>query len=358
MNLSDIAFPTIIEQLDYESIVDRKTNRVKEILANKGIEYIPSEADDLITLIELDAYEEMLLVANTNERIKQQFLVFATGSNLDHIGITRFGVERLPGIKPTAQIEFALSQAQDYDVVLPKGLMLGNGKDISYLKEDLIIKAGEVNGIGNIELNEEIEYKDIKTEMVLTPIAWVVSAKQLTPFSKGANPENDDKYRERIWLSRERRTTAGSRLMYEFYTKSADVRVKEVNVANGGAGIVKICYHADDDITDIVDNYLNEDEIRPLTDKPEVEKAVVKEILIDAELIAKDISLVDIEAIKAKFNDFEEKFNIFLSIPKIYDLLTDKNIVDVDLKAPLNAIKTEFNEVLKFSFNLGVSSAT
>ncbi|MEO1927625.1 MAG: baseplate J/gp47 family protein, partial [Nautiliaceae bacterium] len=159
-------------------------------------------------------------------------------------------------------------------------------------------------------------------------------------------------------LSRERRTTAGSRLMYEFYAKSADVRVKEVNVANGGAGVVKVCYHADEDITETIKNYLNADEIRPLTDKVEVEKAEVKEVLIDAVLIAKDISLVNLEVIKARFSDFEEKFNVFLSVPKIYDLLTDENIVDVDLKNPLSGVKTEFNEVLKFRFNLGVDSVS
>jgi len=358
LNLSNLQPPTIIKVLDYETIVERKLNRVKEILASKGIEYVPSEADDLMTLIEMDAYEEMLLVARTNERIKQQFLAFATGSNLDHIGITRFGVERLPGIKPKAKIEFSLSQVQDYDVVLPAGLMLGNGKDISFLIEDVVIKAGELSAVGTIELNKEVESSDVKTEMILTPIAWVITAKQRTAFSGGANPEGDERYRERIWLSRERRTTAGSRLMYEFYAKSADVRVKGVNVANGGAGVVKVCYHANEDITDIVKNYLNADEIRPLTDLVEVEKAIVKEVLIEATLIAKDISLVDLKAVKARFKDFEEKFNVFLSVPKIYDLLTDENIVDVDLKSPLKAIKTEFNEVLKFSFNLGVSSVS
>ena len=358
MNLSDLTPPTIIKELDYEAIVERKLNRVKEILKAKGIEYIESEADDLMTLIEADAYEEMLLIADTNERIRQQFLAFATGSNLDHIGITRFGVERLSGIKPKASVKFSLSQVQDYDVVLPANLMLGNGKDISYLVEDVVIKAGSLEGEGIIELNEEIEFKDVKTEMILTPIAWVVTAKQLTPFAGGANPEDDERYRERIWLSRERRTTAGSRLMYEFYAKSADVRVKEVNIENGGAGVVKVCYHADEDITDVVENYLNGDEIRPLTDKVEVEKAVVREVLIEATLIARDLSLVDLEAVKKKFEVYEEKFNIFLSVPKIYDLLTDENIVDVDLKTPLSTIKTEFNEVLKFDFNLGVSSAS
>ena len=348
--------PTIIKELDYEAIVKRKLNRVKEILSEKGIEYIESEADDLMTLIEMDAYEEMLLVANTNKRIKEQFLAFATKSNLDHIGVSRFGVERLKGIRPKAKVKFILSTALDVDVVLNKNLMLGNGKEISYLTEDVVIKAGSLEAKGVIELNEEVEFKDVKTEMILTPIPYLIKVKQLTPFAGGADPEDDERYRERIWLSRERRTTAGSRLMYEFYAKSADVRVKEVNVKNAGAGVVKVCYHADEDITEIVANYLNEEKIRPLTDKVEVEKARVREILIEATLIAKDLSLIDLEAVKKRFKEYEEKFNVFLSIPKIYDLLTDENIVDVDLKSPLKAIKTEFNEVLRFKFNLGVES--
>jgi len=45
-----LPFPNIIEEIDYEAIVARKLARVKEILANKGIEYIESEADDLMTL--------------------------------------------------------------------------------------------------------------------------------------------------------------------------------------------------------------------------------------------------------------------------------------------------------------------
>ena len=355
LSLTDIKEPTIIETLDYESIVKRKLNRVKEILASKGIEYIPSEADDLMTLIEMDAYEEMLLTAKMNEKIRQQFLPFATGANLDNIGITRFGVERLKGIRPKAEFEFSLSLKQDVDIVLPKGLILGNGKDISHLTSDVIIKAGELKAGGIVELDKEVESADIKTEIILTPIAWVIKAKQLTKFTGGANPEDDERYRNRIWISRERKTTAGSRLMYEFYAKSADVRVKEVNVKNDGAGVVRVCYHADEDLTDIVKNYLNADEIRPLTDKVEVEKANIKEVKIEATLIAKDISLADLKEVKKRFLEYEEKFNIFLSIPKIYDLLTDSNIIDVELKSPLKAIKTEFNEVLKFSFDLGVS---
>ena len=357
MPLPKIAPPTILEELDYEAIVARKLARIKEILTQKGIAYEPSEADDLMTLIEMDAYEEMLLRTQLNARIKQQFLLYATGSNLDHIGITRFGVARLEGIKPRASMEFRLSKEQESDIVLPKGLLLGNGTETAHLIDDLIIKAGQTSAVGVIELDRETQSSDVKTQLILTPLPWLIKARQLSSFTGGADPENDERYRERLWLSRERRTTAGSRLMYEFYAKSADVRIKEVNVASTEPGVVHICYHADEDVTHKLLAFLNAEEIRPLTDKIEVQKARVRQVTIDATLAARDVHLVDIQAIKRRFRTFEERFNIFVSIPKIYDLLTDENIIDVELRSPFSTIETEFDEVVRFDLRLEVRHA-
>jgi len=358
LSLSNLPAPTIIEQIDYEAIVQRKLNRVKEILKDKGIEYIPSEADDIMTLIELDAFEEMLLRTSLNERTKQQFLAFATGSNLDHIGITRFGVKRLKGKKPIAQVEFEISLVQDSDIILPKGLLLGDaGENNAILTDEVIIKAGETKAIGTIELNEYVESKDIKCEVILTQMPWVVNVKQLAAFTGGANAESDDRYRERIWISREHKTTAGSVAQYEFYALTADVRVKAVSVKNGGAGVVVVTvlgkdFNTSDDLIDAVNKALNKEEIRPLTDIANVQKAVIKDVAINATLIAKDINLVDFAATKKGFREFEGKFGVKLTIPKIYDLLTDSNIVDVELNTPTSAIACADNEVIRFSFNL------
>ncbi|HIP60222.1 MAG TPA: baseplate assembly protein, partial [Campylobacterales bacterium] len=292
LNLSDLPFPTIIEPLDYEAIVARKLARVKEILASKGIEYIESEADDLMTLIEADAYEELLLRANLNERIKQMFLAYATGSNLDHIGITRFGVERLAGVKPKADVEFTLSTTKDTDIIILAGTLIGNGVEIAEVVEDVIIRAGSLSGVGVVELQRECESFDGKLEMFLTPLPFVVKVKQLTAFVGGADAEDDERYRERIWLSRERRTTAGSRAMYEYYAKSSDVRVKEVAIHNGGAGVVDVVvlgenFKTTDEMVKNVLNGLNSEEIRPLTDKVQVQKAKIVDVKIEATLVVK-----------------------------------------------------------------------
>lgn len=359
--LSNLPFPTIIEELNYEAIVQRKLAKVKELLAKDGIEYKGREADDLMTLIEADAYEELLLRAELNEKIKQQFLAYATGTDLDHIGITRFGVERLPGAKPKAEFEFSLSEAKDTDIVIPKGLLLGDGESIAELENNLIIEAGTLKATGTAELNKYTQGSTVKTEDILTPLPWVVKAKQLNNFLGGANRENDERYRERVWLSRERKTTAGSKMQYIFYAKSADVRVKEVEVVNGGAGVVKVYilakdFSSDNALLETIESVLNKEEIRPLTDRVIVEFATIRDVNIDATLKVKNLSIVDLEAVKARFAKYAGAFESFLSVPKIYDLLSDENVADVELRSPTSSITLNEGEVMRFSFNLEVEA--
>ena len=354
--------PTIIEELSYEKIVERKLNKVKEILLEKGISYEPSEADDLMTLIEADAYDEMLLRASLNARIRQLFLAYATGSNLDHIGTTRFGIERLEGKNPTATVRFSISQVQGNDVVIPYDTLLGDGEHAARLLQSVIIRSGSMSAEGIIEFDTYVRQSDIKCETILTPLPWVVKATQTTLFKGGADEEEDDRYRERIWLGRERKSTAGSKGTYIYYAKSADVRVIEVSVRNGGAGIVDVAvlgegFSTPIDLLKNVQDRLSSENVRPLTDTVHVQEAIVRNIAINATLYAKNVEGIDINDIKQRFSPFEGKFGTRLSIAKIYDLLQDDNIVDVSLEDPAEAIAAAWNETLKFNFSIRVGAA-
>ena len=353
--LRDIPAPTIVETLSYEEIVQRKSDSVKRLLDERNIAYTPSEADDLMTLIEMDAYEEMLLRSEINIRIRQLFLAYATESNLDHIGTTRFGVARLVGKKPVATVSFTLSMLQESDVVIPSGTLLGDGTETAVLLESVIIKAGNTEGEGEMELQHITAQSETKCETILTPLPWVVEASQLTPFANGADREDDERYRERLWLSRERRTTAGSEKMYLYYAKSADVRVEEVAVINGGAGMVRVVvFPGEADIIESVEGYLNKDEIRPLTDTLQVEAAKIKPITIEATLIARSVDVVDTAKVEARFAPYINTFGAKLTIAKIYDLLGDENIVDVELVTPVASMECGDDEVMQIVFMLHV----
>jgi len=278
MQLLDLPAPKVIEVFDFESIRARKLARVVAIAKSKGIQYVPSESDDLMTMIEADAYEE-------------QF--------------TRYGVLRLEGAKPYADFTFTLSAALSYDVTLKKGLQLSDTKEaVGLLLGDIVITAGATSGVGVVELQEFVESSTLKTETIVTPLPFVATATQNENYHDGANVEDDERYRERIWLSRERKSTAGSKLMYEYFTKSADARVEDVTIIDDTAGIVKVYLLSSDGVADSVmidrvNEALNVESVRPLTDSVQVSSATIIDATINADIVLYDMTYEQRELIES-----------------------------------------------------------
>ena len=198
--------------------------------------------------------------------------------------------------------------------------------------------------------------------MILTPLPYLVEAQQNTAFEGGENPEDDERFRERIWLSRERKSTAGSRMMYRYYALSADSRVQDVAIIEDTAGVVKIYLlgdngAADSVMIDRVSAELDKEEVRPLTDKVEVYSATVTDVTIDAQLVLYDLSLQnDVQSlVEDRFAKNTMIFGKELSLAKIYGLLDSESVADVVLNAPTASIPCADNEVLRATLVISYS---
>ena len=353
MKLLDLPEPEVIEVFDFESIKQRKLDRVIAINKAKGIEYIPSESDDIMTTIEMDAYEEVLLRTRINNAAKSQLLAYAKKSDLDHIGSTRYGVLRLEGSKPYASCTFSLSAALTYDVTLPIDLQLSDGKGmVSLLLENVTIVAGTLSSQGTIELQEFIESSETKTEVITTPLPYIALAVQDENFHSGSQVENDDRYRDRIWLSREHKSTAGSKLTYEYFSKSADSRVEDVYINTDTAGVVKVYLlsqdgEADQVMINRIDEALNAESVRPLTDNVQVNSASIVEGSLIANIVLYDMSYEALvrELIEKRIVDNTMVFGKSLSVAKQYGILESEQVKDVVI-TNVSAINADPNEVI------------
>lgn len=362
MQLLDLPAPKVIEEIDFEKIKQRKLDRVLSLMKQKDIEYVPSESDDLMTAIEADAYEEMLLRARINNTVKAQLLAYATGSDLDHIGATRYGVVRLEGAKPYADFTFTISQANGSDIVLERGLMLGSDTgERAYLANDAVIEAGATTVNAKVEFDAFVQSSDIKCETILTPLPWVVEATQNETFHSGADIEDDERFRERIWLSRERKSTAGSEYMYKYYAKSADVRVDDVQVVHESAGIVGVYLLgprpdgvADGLMIDRVESALDAKDIRPLTDSVQVQSANIIDVTISATITLYDLTYQ--EQVKAQIEKrIDENTFVFgkdLSLAKIYGILESEQVKDVNLSSPAASVACDQSSVVSVQLDL------
>lgn len=85
IDLSQLPEPTIVEQIDYETILTDAIQDYYDRMDATGVEYTKlRESDPAYKLAEVFAYREMLVRQRANDSAKAVLLAYATGSDLDH----------------------------------------------------------------------------------------------------------------------------------------------------------------------------------------------------------------------------------------------------------------------------------
>ena len=95
IDLTRLAAPAVVEQLDYESLLAQ----IKSGLTARAPELAPVlalESEPLTKLLEVAAWREMEIRARVNAAARAIMLPWAQGSDLDNIA-ARYGVERMAG---------------------------------------------------------------------------------------------------------------------------------------------------------------------------------------------------------------------------------------------------------------------
>lgn len=94
VDLSRLAAPSVIEALDYETIVDQAKVQFAQICAEAGVPFDATvESDPVVKLIELFAWRELILRQRVNDAARAVMPAFAVGTDLDHLAAL-FGIER------------------------------------------------------------------------------------------------------------------------------------------------------------------------------------------------------------------------------------------------------------------------
>ncbi len=134
VDLSRFDPPTIVEQLDFETIFQRKVARVRALLPNFDANV---ESDPAFKILLVATYDEILLRQDFNERLQQRMVAYATGSTLDHLGAS-IGVARLV-VTPVNPVSGAAAVSESDDsfrariVLGPEGFSVA-GPELAYVK--------------------------------------------------------------------------------------------------------------------------------------------------------------------------------------------------------------------------------
>ncbi len=164
--------------------------------------------------------------------------------------------------------------------------------------------------------------------------------------------ETDDRLRQRTQLALEGFSTAGPVGAYVFYALSASNDIKSVSVKSPTPGnvLVTILSQAGDGnasaaLINAVLNKLNEDDIRPLTDKVLVQSAQIVNYTVEAIITVypgPSSSVVEAEARSALNSFINERHAIqsVVAISGIYDALHVNGVKKVQLVKPLSDVIT------------------
>lgn len=358
LDLKTLPYPNVIEELNYDEILNSVKNVFKEYLTGDEISLL--ESDNYSALLETLAYRELLLRARINSSVKAMLLPFSEGSDLDNI-VSIYGIKRQQGEKPTARIKFSLSTTLDYDIYIPPGLVLvSKDGETATLKDSLSIKAGDKEIVGVSVLDSFVKSSSIKCELIQTPLPFILIAQQENEFVGGAECESDDRLRERAVLSLERFSTAGSAKAYIYQVLSANAKVEEVSVLGGGAGIVNVYIKSTDmseETRESVVDHLNGQKVRPLTDNVIVANANIIDVEIRAELELVDMFMQDEidKAIKATRGTL--KIGEDLNLSYIYSVLHKNGVYRVNLKTPTADTKVGDDSFVRINLNISYKKA-
>ena len=310
-------------------------------------------------MVDVGAYRETILRMKIQETAKQNLLSYAPLDILEHIG-EPLGVQKLLANCSVTVLNFKVDNALDFDFVIDKGTEVEtkDGLFVFQTIEPVILKAGqtEISVDASCETPGSASNNYIigSINNLITPLSYIGEVSNTTISAGGADDEEAESLRERIRQAPEKFSNAGSRGAYRYHTLTAHQSIIDVAINSPSPGVVNIYPltldgNPNDEIIRIVQAYLSDDKIRPLTDLVQVLSPTKKDFTIDATIyLYQDSDVTSVQkTINAKLNEYKISLSEKLG----------KNVIQTQIISILNSVYGVFKVVLKTPDDIDISES-
>ena len=310
-------------------------------------------------MVDVGAYRETILRMKIQETAKQNLLSYAPLDILEHIG-EPLGVQKLLANCSVTVLNFKVDNALDFDFVIDKGTEVEtkDGLFVFQTIESVILKAGqtEISVDASCETPGSAANNYIigSINNLITPLSYISEVSNTTISAGGADDEEAESLRERIRQAPEKFSNAGSRGAYRYHTLTAHQSIIDVAINSPSPGVVNIYPltldgNPNDEIIRIVQTYLSDDKIRPLTDLVQVLSPTKKDFTIDATIyLYQDSDVTSVQkTINAKLNEYKISLSEKLG----------KNVIQTQIISILNSVYGVFKVVLKTPDDIDISES-
>lgn len=215
----------------------------------------------------------------------------------------------------------------------------------AYLESDPLIKLMEVAAYRELLLRQRINQAAKANLLAFAEGADLDNLAAFYGIIRNEN-ESDEELRARTQAKIEGWSTAGSRAAYIFHALNSDSRVKEANADSPESGLVRISILSrenngvvSDDLLESVNNYMQRDDIRMLTDTVQVVPCNLIDIDVQAKITLMSSTPPEfLNTIKTSFNNaFDRIASMGVSISRswIISNLFLGGVQDVSLSSPV-----------------------
>jgi len=222
------ALPEITCDISYTDILSSLKDTYQ---TSTGVSLYPS--DDITFLLEIIAYQRMVLEYGIMHESKQNLLAYAKGGRLDHIA-AMCGLTRLEATCAVSTFRFQFV-SHGNAIIIPKQFQIAKDDIIfetthehlvasDQTTADIQLQCTQAGTIGNGYIAGEIN-------QIVQPMADLSQAENITVSSGGAETESDDAFRNRIQLFPESISAAGPEKAYIFLAKSCHPDIIDVSVS-------------------------------------------------------------------------------------------------------------------------------
>lgn len=309
LNLPDISFidDKQLEDVQSEMVRDYQ-NRYKEIT---GKEVVLDRADPMSLILyalSVQVYQAMLYVDKTG---KQDLLKYSYGPYLDNLAAMK-GITRESAKPSRAMVRFTLAGIRPTVVEIPAGSRLTNG-DIYFQTENYaFIPSGETsvdipcvcmtsgaagNGLSVGEIN-----------ILVDPVPYVAKVANTEPTTGGADIEDDDTLKDRIYIAPSKYSVAGPEESYRYWVKTYNSNISDVLIYSDDPVDVVIEFIMNDGELPSesmllgVQKFLSDEQIRPLTDRVTVKAPETVEYKVNVKYFVNQSDLKKVDTIKTAVN--------------------------------------------------------
>lgn len=299
-----------------------------------------------------------------NSKAKQNLLKYSSGTYLDNIGISRGGLTRKQAESAVVMVRFTASAVRQNVIGIPEGTRVtgGSGRIYFATTEYAEIAPGEeyvdvpcMATAGGAAAND---FEIGELNMLVDPIAYIGSVSNTDAPTGGTDAESDDAFAERIYDSRYTYSTAGAEQAYIYYTKAFSTLIDDVVVLNPSDANIDIYIlmadrtQATSAFLEELENYLDDPDIKPLTDNITVKNVTRVNYAISVEYKIYDTDLSKLAEIQKAIAAAAEEFKTWqsarigrdISSQKLISLLIAAGAAQVTIASPLDT-KVEANEI-------------